>query len=198
VEKRSIALVPGGAGFILVDSDWRLVYANPEAKSILTYPKAPRKFKLAQTPVQKKIFPLPANQNFSSPSTTHAEFMSGRRKYVSRAFSLTRPQNGRPPGVAAAVVLERKGAASYVIADLCDHFSLTERERQVVEFLIQGFTNKEIAARMDISHHTVRAFLRIVMVKLGVSTRSGIIGILFRAIFTPPAGFLISNSVIRV
>jgi DNA-binding CsgD family transcriptional regulator len=42
--------------------------------------------------------------------------------------------------------------------------------------LLQGLTSKEIAQRMGISPNTVKAFLRLVMVKMGVSTRSGIVG----------------------
>jgi len=45
-----------------------------------------------------------------------------------------------------------------------------------VEYLLQGLTSKEIAARMNISPNTVKAFLRLVMVKMKVSTRSGIAG----------------------
>ena len=67
---------------------------------------------------------------------------------------------------------------------MSESFRLTEREREVVELLIQGLTNKEIAGRMNISPNTVRAFIRMVMGKLGVSTRSGIVGILFRGIYT--------------
>jgi DNA-binding CsgD family transcriptional regulator len=50
--------------------------------------------------------------------------------------------------------------------------------------LIQGLTNKEIAGRMNISPNTVRVFIRMVMGKLGVSTRSGIVGIVSRGIYT--------------
>jgi len=185
VEKRSIALTPAAAGFILVDAEWKLIYANPEAKRILTYPKAPRRFELAWTPLQKNIFPALAKQNSSSSSTSQAEFISGRRKYVSRSFPLAKPQNGRPAVAAIAVLLERGGSGSYAVADVSERFHLTKRERAVVEFLIQGFTNKEIAGRMNISPNTVRAFVRMVMIKLGVSTRSGIVGIVFRAIHTP-------------
>ena len=83
-----------------------------------------------------------------------------------------------------AVVLERNGVASWRAADVSESFHLTEREREVVELLIQGLTNKEIAGRMNISPNTVRAFIRMVMGKFGVSTRSGIVGIVFRSIYT--------------
>jgi DNA-binding CsgD family transcriptional regulator len=42
--------------------------------------------------------------------------------------------------------------------------------------LLEGLTSKEIADRMGISPNTVKAFIRLVMVKMNVSTRSGIIG----------------------
>jgi DNA-binding CsgD family transcriptional regulator len=41
---------------------------------------------------------------------------------------------------------------------------------------MEGLTSKEIAERMKISPSTVKAFLRLVMVKMSVSTRSGIVG----------------------
>jgi Bacterial regulatory proteins, luxR family len=45
-----------------------------------------------------------------------------------------------------------------------------------VEFLLSGLSSKEIADRMKISPNTVKATLRVVMIKMGVSTRSGIVG----------------------
>jgi DNA-binding CsgD family transcriptional regulator len=47
---------------------------------------------------------------------------------------------------------------------------------EVVALLVEGLTSKEIANRMKISSNTVKAFLRLVMVKMGVSTRSGVVG----------------------
>jgi len=42
--------------------------------------------------------------------------------------------------------------------------------------LSEGLTSKEIAVKMNISPNTVKAFLRFIMLKLGVTTRSGILG----------------------
>jgi len=55
-------------------------------------------------------------------------------------------------------------------------YNLTSRELQAVELLMDGLRSKEIALRMQISPNTVKAFLRLVMLKMGVSTRSGIVG----------------------
>src|SRR5438105_4267326 len=53
-------------------------------------------------------------------------------------------------------------------------YQLSRRELETVRFLIEGLTSKEIAARMGISPHTVKVFLRLAMKKMGVSSRSGI------------------------
>ena len=63
-----------------------------------------------------------------------------------------------------------------MIAEVSERFGLTSREQETVQFLLEGLTSKEIAQRMKISPNTVKAFIRLVMVKMGVSTRSGIIG----------------------
>ena len=50
--------------------------------------------------------------------------------------------------------------------------SLTDRERQIVELLRQGFTNKEIARRLGIKEDTVKKHLQSVFGKLGVHRRT--------------------------
>lgn len=48
---------------------------------------------------------------------------------------------------------------------------LSGRERQVVDALVLGFTNREIAARLDLSECTVRNHLYRIFDKLGVYSR---------------------------
>jgi DNA-binding CsgD family transcriptional regulator len=181
-EKKHRNSWPAGAGFILADTEWNPLYANEEAKKIVTYPEDPRRFPSAWALMRKRIFTLTSKQNSSLAAASHVEFLSGRRKYVGLAIPLAKWR--RPPAAAVAVVLERSGAASRGAAEVSTSFRLTDREREVVELLIQGLTNKEIAGRMNISPNTVRAFIRMVMGKLGVSTRSGIVGIVFRGMYT--------------
>jgi DNA-binding NarL/FixJ family response regulator len=50
---------------------------------------------------------------------------------------------------------------------------LTAREEEVVEYVRQGLSNKEIALEMHISLGTVRAHLRSIFRKLEVSSRAG-------------------------
>jgi DNA-binding CsgD family transcriptional regulator len=80
---------------------------------------------------------------------------------------------------ALALLLERNRPRAVDLHEFAERFRLTRREREAVELLMRGFTSKEIAARMNISVNTVKAFLRLVMLKTSVSTRSGIIGKVF-------------------
>ena len=54
-------------------------------------------------------------------------------------------------------------------------FRLSKREAEVVEELVSGGTDKEIAQQLGISVETVRAYLKSVSAKLWVSTRTAIV-----------------------
>jgi DNA-binding NarL/FixJ family response regulator len=49
---------------------------------------------------------------------------------------------------------------------------LTSRERQVLELLGQGFSNRRIARRLAISEHTAKFHVASVLAKLGVASRT--------------------------
>jgi len=49
---------------------------------------------------------------------------------------------------------------------------LTDRDKTVLRFTLQGLTNREIAAKMDLSESAVKASLRQVFSKLNVRTRA--------------------------
>lgn len=63
-----------------------------------------------------------------------------------------------------------------------DAFRLTRRELTVVEELLKGSTNKEIAQAMGISEQTIKEHIKHIMDKTATSTRTGII----MAIAGPP------------
>ena len=55
-------------------------------------------------------------------------------------------------------------------------YHLTEREQMVIIYLKLGFTNKEIAGRMNLSEYTVKEHLKRIMYKTKTTTRTGLVG----------------------
>ena len=52
-------------------------------------------------------------------------------------------------------------------------YGLSDREREVLELMVQGLVKKEIADRLHLSYHTVDNHLRSIYTKLQVHTRGG-------------------------
>jgi two-component system nitrate/nitrite response regulator NarL len=52
---------------------------------------------------------------------------------------------------------------------------LTERERQILSFLMEGLANKEMAARLHLSESAVKAALQVLFNRTGVRTRSQLV-----------------------
>jgi two-component system nitrate/nitrite response regulator NarL len=55
------------------------------------------------------------------------------------------------------------------------HQQLSERERRVLNYILEGLTNKQIADRLDISESSVKAALQQLFDKAGVRTRSQLV-----------------------
>jgi DNA-binding CsgD family transcriptional regulator len=176
-----VNIVPARPGVIVVDSALSVVASNAEAVQILTFPDRPESIQHLDSWLANKIRVNLVER--SSSARMIGEFHSARRRYQCRSFPVEMAaarksgnhKNGRSEGF-LIVMLERTGNETVMIAEIAERYGLTARERETVEFLLEGLTSKEIAERMKISPNTVKAFIRLVMVKMGVSTRSGIIG----------------------
>ncbi|MGD0990334.1 MAG: LuxR C-terminal-related transcriptional regulator [Candidatus Sulfotelmatobacter sp.] len=174
-------IAPARPGFIVVDSALSVVASNAEAIQILTFPDKPEGILHLDSWLANKIRVSLVERN--SAARIVGEFHSARRRYHCRSFPVElaaarkngNHKNGRSENF-LIVMFERTGNETVLMAEVAERYGLTTRERETVEFLLEGFTSKEIAERMKISPNTVKAFIRLVMVKMGVSTRSGIIG----------------------
>jgi DNA-binding CsgD family transcriptional regulator len=161
-------------GFLFVSSTLSPIAYNSEAVQILAFPNDPDKIKRLNVFLADKVRSSLVDRQSRESLDFVKEFKSGTRRYLCRAFLLDGYNNGSGPAI--AITLERHSSGSSALLQMSKQFDFTERERQTVELLLQGLTSKEIAVRMNISPNTVKAFLRLVMVKMGVSTRSGIVG----------------------
>jgi DNA-binding NarL/FixJ family response regulator len=57
------------------------------------------------------------------------------------------------------------------LEQMLDAVRMTRREREVIELIADGLSNKEIAQRLNIAAHTVKSHVRNVMEKLALHTR---------------------------
>ena len=53
-------------------------------------------------------------------------------------------------------------------------YRLTKREQEALRGIALGLTTKELAERMQVSPNTVKSFVRLITVKMGVSSRAEI------------------------
>ena len=176
---KTAPIKPAEVGLLLMDSSLKPIYANAQAVHILAYPEHSRNMRSVGSFLSKKVRSMVSNGEFSTHSHFPTELVSGSRRYLCRTF-LVNAHRGNSSRPTVAMLLERVPGGSVDLSKVCQQYSLTQRERQAVEFLIQGLTGKEIASRMRISPNTVKAFVRLVMIKMGVSTRSGIMGKIIR------------------
>ena len=103
----------------------------------------------------------------------HEVMLSTGRRVLVRCEKVL--EGGDPIGV----MLELRPAQTPRFAGLADctidptprWADLTNTERNVVEFVLDGFTNRQIAERMFVSRYTVDYHLRSIFRKLGVSSR---------------------------
>jgi len=151
------------------------MYYSWEAITILSYPEHPKSLGRVINLLPKEIrswLPSFATQSNAPPTI---KFMSGRRNCVCRAFTLV-PGSGKPTSAITALLIERTTPKAAKISEVATQFRLSQREQEAVALLTQGLTNKEIASQMKVAPETVKTFFRLVMGKMAVSSRSGIVG----------------------
>ncbi len=168
------------AGLLVVDSGNRPVYACAEAIRVLVYPEDPEKVKSSGSHLAEKIRSVVLNREGTACLPSARDFVSGRRQYRCRSFvlksSVLESTSNKTAARIVCILMERVHQASFLVSARGDQFRLTCREKETVRLLSAGLTSKEIAGRMRISSNTVKAFLRQIMSKMGVSNRSGILG----------------------
>jgi DNA-binding CsgD family transcriptional regulator len=170
------ALKTARIGLVLLNPSLKPIYCNSEALKILAYPGRPTK--ATSSEFSKSIRSIVGKNAGVDDFVRTFRLISGRRRYVGRIFMPEFDPKNRFEST-IAITLERDRP---LLRELVARFQLTDRESEAVQHLSQGLTSKEIAQRMNISVNTVKVFLRLVMIKMGVTTRSGVIGKLVQGI----------------
>ena len=173
-EKAPVSAAMSKEGFLLLDSSMNPIFVNHAAAEILLHPQDVEKQRKLNDLLASKIRCTLLSGQSSGVRRLVTKFQSGKRLYLCRAFRVNALADSLP---SVAVLLERGSAGSISLIQVSERFHLTTREQEVLQYLLEGgLTSKEIAMRMGISPNTVKAFLRLIMLKMGVATRSGIVG----------------------
>jgi two-component system NarL family response regulator len=105
-------------------------------------------------------------------SASAAELIDGIRRVYAKEAILT-------PGMAAKLLNEFASISPAPTSldgdddrDDVNVGVLTEREREVLQWVARGMTNKEIGAQLSLSPHTIKAHIRTILEKLHVRSRA--------------------------
>jgi DNA-binding CsgD family transcriptional regulator len=162
--------------FFVFDPSMNPVFVSLPAVEILLYPqKVEHQINLDPT-LSGEIRGKLLWTKFSGSLGLVDRLQSGKRLYQCRAVRVNAIGGSDSPSSIAAF-LERGTSRAIPLAQVAEKFKLTGREQEVLQYLSEGrLTTKEIAARIRISPNTVKSFFRSIMLKMGVTTRSGILG----------------------
>lgn len=154
------------AGLVLLDSSFKPLAFDRGAAAIL--------HQLRQAGIPEEIMRVIRTCKPDELGSVKTSFHRGKSEYVCRAY-VVEYAGGLFSEPIVALHLQRDSYMTSAMHEAATKYNLTGREQEALEGISMGLTNKELAERMNISPNTVRAFLRLVMVKMGVTTRSGIV-----------------------
>jgi DNA-binding CsgD family transcriptional regulator len=172
-----------GVGLLLMDSLLNPISCNDETIRIFSYPDTPEHIRRLDVFLTDTIRARLLNTQSPRRSRFVTEFVSGKRHYRCRVFHLDWHLKGCSQST-LELLLERGFSGLFFLPRIAQLFNFSERERQAVELLLQGLSNKEIANRMNISPNTVNTFFRLIMIKMGVSSRSGILAKMIKVTYS--------------
>jgi DNA-binding CsgD family transcriptional regulator len=164
--------VPLTEGIILVDSNSLPVAMDSGAEAILHDLKKSciTSNRDHELPPQIVAF---LGRNGHDSDGMQLSFKAGGHEYSCRAF-LVKAENGSIAQI-LALHLKRELSLFDAVRHVADEYHLTDREQEALIGISRGLSSKEVAVQMKISPNTVKAFLRLIMIKMGTGSRAGLV-----------------------
>ena len=166
-------------GLLLMDLSLKPIAYDRGAAAILNNKTSP-----AITPKPSMLLPkaaLDVVSNLKSDQQASVKVSIDNTDYLC-TFYLIEPQEQSGNHVErcssprmVAVHIEKVAYVTDAVSVVATKYNLTEREGEALSLLSMGLCSKEVASRMNISPNTVKVFLRLIMLKMGVSSRGEIV-----------------------
>ena len=157
------------SGLILMDSSRAIVALDHGAATILS---------CYQNPKRKPAYTIEPNmlesvKRLSDPLCPERVLRIGFEEFICRTYALQSHDESLPQHL-LALLIQKNGKTHDAIDEVGAEYGLTKREQQAIRGLSAGLSTKVLAARMNIKPSTLRAFLRLIKIKMGVPTRAEI------------------------
>ena len=168
---------PAEDGLVLVDHALKPIAFDRGAVAILSHSNQSGNLE-TDLFIPKEIldFVVSCKPGVDRSSKTHFHTPMGR--YRVRTYHVE-VYNGSFSGPLFAIHFEKGSTAEHAVREFAAEYHLTDREQEALIGMLKGLSSKQLAVEMKISPNTVKAHLRLIMVKMGVDTRAGIVAKLF-------------------
>lgn len=165
-------------GVVLLDSRLKVLAFDRGAAAILGASRAHTSETEWVPEVPLEILDILQNGHRSEPLSRKFRLQIEANTYICRIHTARGCVEG-PSGHVTVLHLAHELSMDEALTLISAEYRLTVREQQALSGVLRGLTSKEVAQQMRISPNTVKAFLRLVMGKMGVSSRTGIVAKLF-------------------
>jgi DNA-binding CsgD family transcriptional regulator len=158
-------------GLVLMDMSYKPIAWDRGAAAILNGGTA-RIEPEAPSSLPKEVLDMIGNRKPHELPSEKVSIRMGNNNYSCRAHVMEPEQ-----GFSAMVVLhmERVFSVTDAVCAVAAKCNLTRREQEALKGLSMGMCSKELAQTMNISPNTVKVFLHLIMIKMGVTNRGGIV-----------------------
>jgi DNA-binding CsgD family transcriptional regulator len=160
-------------GLVLVDGNFKVIALNKGAEAILYEIDGASGNAEVRDGLPPDLLKLLTAQRDLDGSVTYVNAQG--REYSCRTY-VVQPKSDAIPQPVMVLYIEQEMSVVNAVSQVGAEYRLTDREQEALIGVAMGLSSKEVAARMHISPNTVKAFLRLIMVKMGATTRAGIVG----------------------
>jgi len=170
-------------GILIFNSSLRLVYSDQQAWKLCNLINQLVQGKAAKGIIPAKIFEacrsiadVLSAFSIKEGDPPHVRLVLGNRQQQVLVQGIALPDPLDRSQSRILLILEEAGYQSkHLLRTAQKLFRLTEKEARVVQHLLKGWTNKEIANEIRVSEQTIKEHIKNIMKKTATMTRTGIV-----------------------
>jgi len=169
-------------GLVLLDMSFKPIACDRGAAAILNGKNGASIRSEPPSSLPKEVLDMIGSRKPNDLPSTKMTFRVGDSEYSCRTY-LMEPECGSQAMV--ALHLEKVSSIADAIHAVAARYRLTAREQEALRGISMGLSSKDLAERMNISPNTVKVFVRLIMIKMGVATRGAIVAQILQDQSTP-------------